>query len=248
MILELDAGNSRIKWRHLNQESGTVIAEGLADSPEALLASSAVAARPDMARMCSVRAAAAMEVVRDWVASNWGLELQVATVTRSCGGVTNQYQDVTRMGADRWLAMIAAFNASAGPCLVIDAGTALTLDLVDATGLHLGGYILPGRRLMLSSLEASTMIRLQSQVAAGVEPGNDTETAVINGILASQLALIESAAASLGSQRTPATLFLTGGDAALLSSQPSSCELQLRPSLVLDGLAFVCPIALSSPG
>ena len=58
----------------------------------------------------------------------------------------------------------AAFSQSNGPCLIIDSGTAFTLDVINEEGLHLGGFILPGLRLMRESLVSKTGIRLENQV------------------------------------------------------------------------------------
>ena len=242
MILELDAGNTRIKWRQLDEASGETIAAGVFDDAEALTASDLSGSRPVMVRMCSVRGAAVAESIGQWVTAQWGLPLQLARVTRSCAGVTNQYQDLSRMGADRWLAMIAAYNRKPGASVVVDAGTAFTVDMIDASGLHLGGYILPGRRLMMESLEGNTLIRLRRRDTESTDPGNDTDAAVLNGILASQVALLERVMQRMAAAGAPVSLFLAGGDAPLLAGELRGFAPEILASLVLDGLAYACPL------
>lgn len=241
MIIEMDAGNSRIKWRWLDEHRGDIIKQGVCESVDELITQAMAGARPVMVRMCSVRASAVTDTLREWIADSWGLELQLARVTRRCAGVSNQYQDPQRMGADRWLAMLAAYNRSPGACVVVDAGTALTLDVVNGQGLHLGGYILPGRRLMADSLEQNTLIRLRHRTSSETVPGTDTETAVLNGILASQVALLDWAMSKLADAEAGTRLVLTGGDAELLAEQLPQQHAEVVPGLVLDGLALACP-------
>lgn len=77
------------------------------------------------------------------------------TQTQQCG-VRNGYRKPQQLGVDRWLAMLAAFHlpqrATGQSLCVVDCGTALTLDVLDATGRHLGGYIAPGLTAMREML------------------------------------------------------------------------------------------------
>ena len=144
--------------------------------------------------------------------------------------------------------MIAAYNRQPGACVVVDAGTALTVDMVDAGGLHLGGYILPGRRLMAQSLEANTQIRLQQRDTDHTDPGISTDSAVLNGILASQVALLEWVLETMNRQNPQLQLYLAGGDAALLARHVADHDPQIVASLVLDGLAWACPAVTAGEG
>ncbi len=241
MILEFDAGNTRIKWRQLSVQSGLVLDEGVFTDVDELINSHLADERPLQVRMCSVRAAEVTQKIRDWAAVVLGRELAVATVTRHCGGVTNQYTDMSRMGADRWLAMIAAFNKVEGACVIVDAGTALTLDVVNVEGLHEGGFILPGRRMMTGSLEANTAIRLRRIDSDSIELGNDTDAAVLHGALASQVALLHWVLQRLPAAEEPPRVILSGGDAEAIKDNLGSVEADIIPGLVLDGLAYACP-------
>mgnify|MGYP005632765423 CR=1 FL=1 len=239
MILEIDIGNSRIKWRHLDERDRTVADEGHVQRIDELKRLNAMNAQPLMVRMTSVRGEGETEQVCDWVNSKYSLQVSQAKVSKQCGAVRNSYKDVNRMGIDRWLAMLAAYDRVGGPCVIVDGGTALTVDILAADGSHEGGYILPGLRLMRSSLVENTGIELSAKtVADSAEPGHSTEEAVMNGTLAVLLALIEKKA--MGS-----ILLLTGGDAEVLAAMLPEQKRLLVPSLVLDGLTIACPYVSS---
>jgi type III pantothenate kinase len=236
MILELDIGNSRIKWRQLDEREGVVIDQGHVSDLDELQQLDALGAQPLMVRMSCVRDKNEADNIGKWVRGRYSLEASRAEVTKSCGSVTNSYEDVSRMGVDRWLAMLAAYQSTGGPCVVVDGGTALTVDIVAADGQHQGGYILPGLQLMRRSLVENTGIRISATTTSdSKKPGRSTDEAVLNGTLAVLLALIEQKAAG-------STLLLTGGDAQRLASMLPEQDLQVIPSLVLDGLAIACPL------
>ena len=241
MILELDVGNSRIKWRLLVADTVTLVREGHVADFEELQQLEELQAEISMARMCSVRSGDVNAKLEEWIASNYGVELLRAQVSRSCGGVTNQYADVSRLGIDRWLAMLAAFRRAGGACMVVDSGTAFTIDVVDAQGLHQGGYIIPGLKLMRTSLESTTAIRLSEDYSVYSEDlGHSTDEAVFNGTVTALLATIRQQFELLGPVGTVKTYF-AGGDAQLLHRLAGLDGSEIVTSLVFDGLDVACP-------
>lgn len=241
MILEIDAGNSRIKWRALDS-ANEPIAMGVVPDEQALFAELEKLTSPTMVRMSSVRGPEATDAICQWAEQQWKLPVHVASVTRNCAGVTNHYQDMGRLGVDRWLAMLAAFNRARGACVIVDAGTALTIDAVSAEGSHLGGYILPGRQLMAKVLQENTRIRLAPEPPeAAVDLGHGTEAAVRNGIYASEIALIEKVVRDCHAQLGELAIYLAGGDAPVLSELLGDLETEIVSDLVLDGLVLACP-------
>lgn len=248
MILELDVGNSRIKWRLLAADDLSVTCAGHAPGFEELRGVTELEAPVTMARMCSVRSGDVNQHLEDWVRAKHGIDLARAAVTQSCGGVTNQYADVSRLGIDRWLAMLAAYRRAGGACMVIDSGTAFTIDVVSAQGLHLGGYILPGLELMRGSLESNTAIRLSGSYAEYSEDlGHSTDEAVFNGTVAALLATIRTQSESFGGAGG-VEIFFAGGDAELLHGLAGLERSEVVSSLVLDGLDVACPWPYSAPG
>lgn len=241
MILELDLGNTRGKWRIVRGD--TVSARGAGDIGGWLAGRVPDAWRGvAQVRIASVREAALEQGLAD-VLQSLGAAARFARPQAQCAGVTNAYADVARLGVDRWLAMLAAHNEFREPVLIVQAGSALTLDLVDGAGAHRGGYIIPGARLMAQVLLGSTD-RVRFDNASPLEslaPGTITDACVHHGIA---LALV--GAVRLGLQQARGLVgavrpVVAGGDAqALLELMPDEpCE--VRPDLVLDGLHWALP-------
>lgn len=255
MILELDVGNSRIKWRVVDFDS-RVLDQGTAIDLADLAAGMSPINSLTHCRICSVRRSETLNEVVQWLADRFSLTPTVAAVTSTCGPVTNQYKDPARLGVDRWLAMLAAYKWVQGACVIIDAGTALTLDVLDSSGLHQGGFILPGLSLMARSLEENTAIRLSKQgQVPSISLGHSTDQAVRNGILATVVAIVEKSYAEQFQNSSGAVrLILTGGDADVIAatielswlSKRAVSGLSLRAEiikdLVLDGLVIACPV------
>jgi type III pantothenate kinase len=246
MILELDAGNTRIKWRVLEADSTVASEQGYVGTEAELADLELAAASLSAIRMSSVRSEEAIQLVSKWAVRTFNLSLQLAKVSRSCAGVTNQYKDVSRLGIDRWLAMVAAHNRCGGPCVIVDSGTALTVDVVNSDGVHDGGYIIPGIELMARTLETNTSIKLDSNRASPIpELGHSTDAAVRGGSLASLLALIEKVVSTAIKESPESKLYLSGGDAELIQQHIVNIDAEIVATLVLDGLAFACPAGVT---
>lgn len=173
-----------------------------------------------------------------------GVEPEFARVERQCAGVTCGYRDPGQLGVDRWLAVLAAHRRDPSPALVVDCGSAVTLDLLGAGGQHLGGYILPGLELMRRALYADTdAVKVEGAYSAGMslEPGLTTADAVNRGLPAMVLGAMERALGYLRQrEEVEPLLWLTGGDGALFASLlGGDCE--LVPELVFEGLALSNP-------
>lgn len=255
MILELDVGNSRIKWRVLNPDN-TISAQGVAPDLETLAGLPETRGDMKAVRLCSVREGDIVAQVKSWVKTRYQLEVAVAAVVAQCGAVSNQYRDPSRLGVDRWLAMLAGFERVNGACVVVDGGTALTIDILSSQGAHQGGYILPGLQMMHSALVQNTAIRLASeQYIPSIQLGHSTDQAVKQGSLAAAIALIEKVCAQSLLHTPKLSVLLTGGDAETLESAlilekhtgqiagKVHLECEVVPDLVLDGLRIACDSA-----
>jgi type III pantothenate kinase len=213
-----------------------------AGRPGDLLATRIAAPFPQRVIVGSVAEVAVTEELRSTLHRSWNVEPELLQATAVAGGVRNGYRDPSRLGIDRWAAMVAAFHAHGGPLLVVDCGTALTLDHVDANGVHRGGLIAPGLGAMRMALERHT--RLSQHDVVGSIPeisgfGRDTVTAVTAGCMAAALGLIErtqSYVAAAG--KLPCRLLITGGDAEAMLSH-LALPWQYMPQLVLDGLSLL---------
>ena len=227
--LDIDMGNSRTKWRF----GGSV---GALPSPEV----------PDLnIEPSRVRVATVLrnhDVLARVIADRYGVVAEFAATAAELGGVRCGYPNPARLGVDRWLGVVAAWHHSRGPVVVISAGTAATVDFVDANGRHEGGHIAPGLRLLQDVLDRKTAdVRPQGSVELCAAPGTDTETAVSSGTFLMLTAFAEAVAKRFAARHgQDAEVFVTGGDADLLAdslSMPVRCE----PHLVLDGLEIALP-------
>jgi type III pantothenate kinase len=246
MILELDCGNSRIKWRVVCADGRVLFAGvslGNCELLEALQGLPGLSLR--RCRLVSVRTELAVSELVALIRKEFSIVCLVAGSQVSCAGVVNGYSDPARLGVDRWLAILAAYGlAGGGACLVIDVGTAVTVDLVRAGGEHLGGYICPGVHLMIDQLVSNTHGIAQSLAGMSalgeLGPGRCTDDAVKHGVILMLKSYIESqlqfAERALGGGYA---VFITGGDADLIG--PLSVEALIVPDLVFIGLAISCP-------
>lgn len=247
MILELDCGNSLIKWRLLSGlTEGSIFKQGVVATIRQLLVDLENPSPYEVTRcrLVSVRSQAETEAITVALAEAFAPDVLVAQPARQLGGVTNGYEDFARLGLDRWLALVAAYRLAQGACLVFDLGTAVTVDLVTQEGQHLGGYITPGMQLLRNQLFGHTrQIRyeppLRLEGGRSWSPGTNTRDAVEHGCLR----MLESYAAaqiSAGQELLGADLriFATGGDAALIEGLPS---VEVVGDLVFKGLAIACP-------
>ena len=241
MILFLDIGNTAMKWRLYD---GASMRQG-----------DAVHRREwaDLAAMTDIEWHRLGRIEVASVAGHQAdaeLQAQICSLARvrprfyysraSDAGVVNAYNSPERLGVDRWLAVIEAWHQH-GAAIIVDCGSALTLDAVSASGHHLGGYIVPGLGMLERSLIQGTgSVRLDPGPAEdGLSPGRSTSEGVRNGIMRMTVAFITDAVVAL-QQGLPDTapVLLTGGDAArVLRVLPIGAE--LAPDLVLDGLERV---------
>jgi type III pantothenate kinase len=248
MILELDCGNSFIKWRVLGDGAGKAVGEGVVDSDLALLESLNAIEHLSLSfcRLVSVRTAEETDALTVLLVSAYGVSVACATPSREMSGVRNGYEEYERLGLDRWLAMLGAFHLASGPCLVLDFGTAVTADFIGGDGVHLGGFICPGMPLMRNQLRTHTRKIRYGDLAAeraleSLAPGRTTVEAVergcslmLRGFVLTQLELARSYWGD------GFCVFLTGGDAELVAGVVP--EARVVPDLVFVGLAMACPL------
>lgn len=154
--LVLDAGNTRVKWGVTAGDEWLAFGAAPKDDVAALVEAWRPWIVPGVrAAGCNV-AGDAVGAALASALSMQGVSLRWLSSVESAGGVTNGYDEPRRLGADRWAALVGAWRACGSACLVVNAGTALTVDALDAGGRFLGGLIAPGVRTMLSSLARST--------------------------------------------------------------------------------------------
>jgi type III pantothenate kinase len=233
MILCIDSGNTRVKLG-LGDEHGWQFTAALPRNRLANDFPSTLSAwpRPLRAVACNVAGATASATIESVLA-----ELSVPLIwlrsSAAQAGVSNGYDNPDQLGSDRWAALIAAHHLHKGACLVVSAGTATTIDAIDADGVFLGGLILPGLSLMRSSLANAAAQLPEAQGVYADQPRN-TNDAMASGAIAATAGAIDRMFRQVASD-VRATCLLTGGGAAELVSQ---LQMPVRriDDLVLRGL------------
>ena len=246
MLLELDCGNTLIKWRLIDREGRVRDRDMAPDLVELQLLLGGQEREIHACRLVSVRSPEETQVVMDQLTSWLKLHPMLAKGSLCLAGVRNGYVDYTRLGMDRWLALVAAYNRYRRACVIIDLGTAITVDFVDAGGQHLGGYIAPGSKLLRSGLKRHTrLIRYDESLLGDLllpKPGSNTAEAVefgcdlmLAGFVREQRRIAHQL---LGDDMM---VLLTGGDAERMAEAlPGECE--VISDLVFEGLAIACPL------
>ncbi len=237
--LLFDAGNTRLKWART--EADGIVARGAiawselmhADWQQALPGAS----RARQVALAQVLAPERADVLRDALLSRFGSVREVRSEA-SCAGLRSAYRHSERLGVDRWLGMLAAWQPGEA-LLLANIGTALTLDAVDAQGQHLGGSILAGLQAMQCGLlnAAAGLQRLMGDDERERRLwADDSAMAIRSAPLFAATALIEMAARRLRHQlKTPLRCVVAGGDAAVVRAQ-LQIDCELRRDLVLEGL------------
>ncbi|MBI1425438.1 MAG: type III pantothenate kinase [Gammaproteobacteria bacterium] len=239
--LLVDVGNSRVKWAlhdgkalhvsgftHRDQDLSSLLTRHWKDL-----------ASPQRVIIASVTSEARKQQLADWIRQHWSLSAEFIVSPAQGQGLINRYREPEKLGCDRWAAMVAAYHAAHAAVCVVDCGSAVTLDVVDANGQHLGGLILPGVHTMHTALTAQTALtpvdfsQLPIQIL-----GHSTREGIALGITHAISALVHQTLAELQATGVSPRCYLTGGDAALMAPL-LQCEHVLEPDLVLQGLAIM---------
>jgi len=227
MILVIDAGNTRVKWS-LHHGGKWRNAGAVPTAKPARLATDwKKIAVPEKILVANV-AGTPLRRRLESILSRWPVEpVWVESKRRECG-VFNGYRNPAQLGADRWAALIGARALVAGPCLVVNAGTATTVDILRGDGRFAGGAILPGLDLMKRTLARNTA-GLPLAEGRFSETPRDTTSAIETGCLLAQAGAIERMFAVLG---PGAVCAISGG-----SAEPIAKRLRV-PARVVDNLVF----------
>ncbi len=240
MILLVDVGNSRIKW--VIDDRGQFQARGQASHGAENWAELAARLwgsleRPARAIIVSVAGAEARAGLTSGIWRRWAIEAEFVVSTETACGVRNAYAEPERLGADRWVAMIAARAITGQNCCVVDCGTAITIDALAADGRHLGGVIIPGMRLMREALYRDTQ-QIPPEDGQTRLFGQSTCDAVWGGAAYAVAAAIDGITARMEVVAGDGPRLLTGGDAGSVSPFLQA-PYQWEPDLIFQGLRVI---------
>lgn len=154
----------------------------------------------------------------------------------SAFGITSAYLRPEQLGVDRWLALIGAHQSYAVSACIVDCGTALTVDFVEADGQHVGGVIAPGLAMMKKALATNTAALPLGQSPNVISLARETDGAIASGSVLAAVGLIELL---LARQSKSYGLILTGGDAATIAEH-LALPCIVDSELVFKGLLCYC--------
>ncbi len=241
-MLTIDIGNSSVKWG-VWLEGLLILAEESYYEKDSLLKTLgkvyAEAPVQDAVWVSCVAGQDVEETLTEWVRKKWAIEPVFLRTKSELGGVVNMYPEPQQHGVDRWAALLGAKKLNHMPACILDVGTAVTVDLLDADGVHRGGRIMPGLDMMQNAL-------LQNTVGVQSIDGNcpgfaiNTADAVISGtqhmLQAGLLEACQSAKERLGDDMR---VILTGGMAEKMLPLLAAWKgVHLEPHLVLYGLYY----------
>lgn len=240
MIVCIDSGNTRVKWAA--HDGSSWLAGGAAAHADlsALAELPGQGLVPDRVMVANVAGTVAGDTIVQALAP-WRDRLLWAQSTAQACGVTNGYANPGRLGVDRWCALVGARSLTRQPCLVVGAGTATTVDTLDAAGHFVGGLILPGFDLMRASLAHNTAA-LPLADGSYLPAPVTTEDAIFSGCLEAQLGAVERSWARLGGS---GECLLFGGAAPLLAMFLAIPHRRVD-NLVLEGLRALAADSMHS--
>lgn len=249
MLLTIDAGNTRTKWAIFDR-NGKITRHGacwnnqLSDidlSPESL----------DYERVIISNVAGQSHALKlESILTNHHLPITWVSASRETCNVRNGYMKAETLGTDRWTALIAAWHIQQAPCVVVNAGTAVTIDALSIDGKNhqqgefLGGMILPGISLMLTSLGQNTAQlpkpdsehALDANIYLDIFAKSTTQAinaGVLNAISGAIAQMSKALATTCGQNPY---IILSGGDAPVIQS----CLINAvkNPSVIIDHLVL----------
>lgn len=249
--LFIDMGNSRIKFAVCKSGDYDYLGAFRVDEnqPQQVLVDllSDLELNPAQIFVSSVASMQIEQHLREAIATVWSVFPVFLTTQSNCCGLKNGYDNPLTLGVDRWMAMVAANNMCKQPFMVIDAGTAITVDAV-SQGRHLGGFIVPGLTTMRHSLGVSTANLESSCTGIGEDSVEDTQKSlfatntqagICGGTLYMAGAFIDASVAEFEYEVGPGIkIFVTGGDGLSLSGLIQA-QAEYVEDLVLLGMMDV---------
>ncbi|WP_455221705.1 type III pantothenate kinase [Kaarinaea lacus] len=251
-FLLLDVGNSRMKWNlwqygaaqfsretqfvdYKSQDLDRVLAHEWGNLQGTIHA----------IYVANVAGQTVAQQISNWTTGHWGIDPRFVATSASFQSVKNGYRNYQELGVDRWLAVIAAHQLWPDQqAIVIDCGTATTLDALSSNGQHHAGPIMPGRQMMQQSLTANTAdlkISDDTNVSTSVFAEN-TQNAIVSGVNFAASCPLNTIVSQLRQKLVDETgneevkVIVTGGAAAQLMPLTQINEFNVVSDLVLIGL------------
>lgn len=238
MLLVIDIGNTRTKWALAGDDGRLSEFEVCMNANIAASNLSAASQKADRALIANVAGEALAQQIAQLLMP---LEVSFVSASALAGGVTNGYTKPEKLGADRWAALVAAWHINKHPSLVVNAGTAVTIDALDSKGAFLGGCIMPGLRVMHESLSNNAA---QLKMGEGISQNFpiNTQDAIATGSLNAVAGAIGIMLKRLEKQcGWLPKLILSGGDANKIADalKLNLKQVIITENIVLQGLVLL---------
>lgn len=244
-LLMLDVGNTRLKWSYAlskkdisqNAAQGVQFLENIESLYEQDWSGLPT---PERVLGCIVAGEGVRQRVRTQL-EMWGAEVLWVVPTQKEGPLQNGYDHPARLGADRWVAMLGALRHlrlqghQNCPCVVVMVGTAVTVEAIDAQGVYLGGFILPGHGMMLRALESGTA-GLRVPTGQVVDFPTNTSDALTSGGTFAIAGAVQRMRAHLREKTGQEPLCLMTGGAGWKMMPFMDVDVKLVEGLIFDGL------------
>ncbi|HID82387.1 MAG TPA: type III pantothenate kinase [Chromatiales bacterium] len=233
----LDMGNTRWKW--MAPEDDDLVLhqyEYMKDPVEGIIKELDQMGMPEKLFVASVRHEDLNNALQKALEAK-GCKVRLLN-WRDCVEIKTAYKDPSRLGIDRYLNMLGALHLYQPPFIVVSAGTAVTVDAVDEKGVHLGGAIFPGRRLLANVLTENTdRVDMLQPADHDTIFAQSTEAAVLAGtkygFIAAVAGIVNTMRETLGEQTR---IILTGGDAPVLEKHMPGGSKDTNSTLLFTGM------------
>lgn len=255
MKLLIDIGNTRSKWA-LCEARGDIVARGILGDTTLFDNDAEAAELKSRIRQVSVSCvgkADSLRVITEMVKAELALKPFMAKVEAQFEGLRNAYDDLQRLGVDRWVAAIGArSDVPHGSLIIVDAGTAVTIDVISDGNVFEGGVILPGMEMMHDSLVGKTAGIESKLSSVNSVIGKTTQECVNAGAQFGLVGAIERVISEMflvleqrsigenayGGKKQEVTVLICGGDAARIQAL-TSLPMRRRADLIFRGLHLI---------
>ena len=243
--LLIDIGNTSVKWA-TSDAARSILTMHQQQYPDSLNETFFTGlwdkeSKPEKVLVSCVAGKYVWQTLDAAIQSLWDIKAQrVLSQAVGCG-VINAYSHPSDLGSDRWCALVGAFHAIDSDIMVVDCGSAITIDMINQAGQHRGGYILPGTLMMKQSLgreTAQVRVEADSEKQTSLAPAKTTSGCVNAAVELAAVSFIEAAFKQQLKNLPSLICVLTGGDADLIADH-LTIEYVMMPDVILRGLAFI---------
>ena len=237
-LMAIDSGNTHVKWGL--HDGSDWLEQGVLAQDESILLLAQEWKRLPRPHDIIISNVSSTETKKKLskLLSFWKVEPKwITSLSYQCG-VRNYYADPSLLGSDRWAALIAAWNWQQKGCLVVDVGTAMTVDVLSDTGEFLGGIIVPGFELMKRAL-TTNITTLQNQEGEFSDFPNNTANAIHSGTVHALVGTVKrmSELFSITLGHIPKCIISGGASQQLMSEL--NMDASVVDNLVLEGLVLI---------